>query len=81
MEPPRMEPDGRTKIVYIPDMGIALEHTRRALMKLEAEALEASVRMLAELGETPTFDIPLRVPPPKNWRPWHQHTLPNRRRR
>lgn len=62
-----MEPDGRTKIVYVPDTAAGI----RALY----------ARMMQELGETPTFDIPLRVPPPKNWRPWHKHTLPNRRRR
>lgn len=62
-----MEPDGRTRIVYTPDTAAGM----RALY----------ARMMQELGETPTFDIPLRVPPPSNERPWHKHTLPSRRRR
>ena len=61
-----MTPDGRTSIVYTPDTAAGI----RAL----AAALKA-------LGEAATFDIPLRVLPPSNERPWHKHTLPNRRRR
>lgn len=61
-----MQPDGRTKIIYTPDT---------------AAGIRAAIAALKELGEAPTFDIPLRVPPPKNWRPWHKHTLPKRRRR
>lgn len=46
-----------------------------------AAGIRALAAALKELGETPMFDIPLRVPAPKNWRPWHKHTLPSRRRR
>lgn len=64
---PRMQPDGMTTVAYVPDTAAGMK------------ALYA--RMMTELGEAPTFDIPLRVPPPSNERPWHKHTLPNRRRR
>lgn len=66
METPRMEPDGRMRLVYVEDT---------------AAGLRAALAALKELGETPTFDIALRIPPPSNERPWHKHTLPSRRRR
>lgn len=62
-----MEPDGRTRLVFTPDTAAGI----RALY----------ARMMTELGEAPTFDILPRVPPPSNERPWHKHTLPNRKRR
>ncbi len=63
-----MEPDGTTKISFYPDPGDDYW-----------QKLSGYVR---ELGETPTFRLPPLPPPrPKNWRPWHEHTLPNRRRR
>ncbi len=63
-----MEPDGTTRIVYVDDTAAGI----KAML----------ARLTTELGETPTFRLPPLPPPrPKNWRPWHEHTLPNRRRR
>lgn len=61
-----MEPDGRTRIAYVPDTAAGIRQL--------AEALKT-------LGSAPMFDIPLRPLPPSNERPWHKHTLPSRRRR
>lgn len=61
-----MEPDGTTRITYVYDT---------------AAGIKAMIAKLKELGETPTFDTPLRAPKLSNERPWHKHTLPNRRRR
>ncbi|MGY2747229.1 hypothetical protein ACVWZ8_004346 [Arthrobacter sp. UYCu723] len=33
------------------------------------------------LGQAPTVEWARKVPRPSNERPWHKHTLPNRRRR
>ena len=62
----RMEADGRTTVIYVADEGTTLKEI---------------LALIKELGETPTFDIPLRLPRPSNERPWHKHTLPSRRRR
>ena len=61
-----MEPDGTTRITYVPDT---------------AAAIRAMAAKLKKLGENPMFDIPLRVPAPSNERPWHKHTLPKRKKR
>jgi len=61
-----MEPDGKTTLRYVPDT---------------AAGIRAMAEALKKLGETPMFDIPLRLPPRANERPWHKHTLPSRRRR
>lgn len=66
METPQMEPDGRTRIAYVPDT---------------AAGIRSALAAIKELAEAPTFDIPLRFQPPSNERPWHKHTLPSRRRR
>lgn len=76
-----MEPDGTTRIVFIPYLPTFKYALRAAVQREEAEALKALLAKVQEIGEAPTFDIPLPPPRPKNWRPWHQHTLPNRRRR
>lgn len=63
-----MEPDGTTRIVYVEDTAAGI---KAMLAKLKSE-----------LGETPTRGLPYIKPPLRsNERPWHKHTLPNRRRR
>lgn len=90
-----MEPDGSTKIIFIvPDMEQVFKRTERvlaefdeamrslaALQGVDLTHVQAVVEKMAELGEAPMFAIPFPEAKPKNWRPWHEHTLPNRRRR
>lgn len=90
-----MEPDGSTKIIFnVPDFEAAFKRTERVLKDLD-EAMrslaaaqsvdlthvEEVVKKMSELGQVPELDIAALTAPPKNWRPWHKHTLPNRKRR
>lgn len=76
-----MEPDGTTRIIFLPYLPAFRRAIRAAAEREEAAAIKALLATVEELGETPTFTIPFQPPRPKNWRPWHKHTLPNRRRR
>ena len=61
----RMESDGRTKFIFTPDA---------------AAGIRAALEAIQELGEA-MKGIDINIPRPSNERPWHKHTLPNRRRR
>lgn len=76
-----MEPDGGTRLAYIPYLPSLRYALQAAVQQEEAAARKALIAKVEELGEAPTFEIPLPEAKPKNWRPWHEHTLPNRKRR
>lgn len=74
-----MRPDGRTRILFIPDLAPSFRGALRQMIKVEeAAAREALLAAVQELGESPMFR-PLPIARPKNWRPWHKHTLPTRK--
>lgn len=66
---PRMEPDGRTRMALTP-----------AQIDGIFKDTAAAMRRLAEQVASMNLPDP-RFTPPSNERPWHKHTLPNRRRR